>query len=280
MPKRHFVLPDCQIRPDSPLDLVGWAGRAVAEYKPDTVVCIGDFYDFKSLGTHAEPGSLEREGQRYKADLEAGNKAFELFCAPIEAEQRRDKKWKPRKIFCLGNHENRADRAAQNDPKFFGHIGTQDLKLRDWERKEFLEVVTVDGVNYSHYFSNTHSGRPIGGSIPNKLNKIGASFVHGHIQGLDIGTKMTPLGKTLWGIQAGSCYLQVEPYRGNQNQRHWNGVVLLNDVIDGEFDPMTLSARYLCRKYEGRDLFDYMTRKYPFGSWGHLASQEPLRKAA
>jgi hypothetical protein len=42
----------------------------------------------------------------------------------------------------------------------------------------------IDGVHYSHYFSNTHSGKPIGGSIDNRLNKIGHSFVAGHEQGL------------------------------------------------------------------------------------------------
>ena len=78
-------------------------------------------------------------------------------------------------------------------------------------------------------------------------------------------------GKTLYGLVAGSAYLHVEDYRGRQGQRHWRGIVVLNEVQDGEYDIMPLSLRYLCRRYEGMSLIDYMNKKYPNAdNWDHL----------
>jgi len=32
---------------------------------------------------------------------------------------------------------------------------------------------------------------------------------------------------------------------------------------------MLLSLKYLCRKYEGVELFDFLKAKYPHGDWEH-----------
>jgi hypothetical protein len=142
--------------------------------------------------------------------------------------------------------------------------------VRDWERYPFLEVVKIDGFNYSHFFQSSHSPRPIGGTIINKLSKIGGSFVHGHVQGLDMGTKIMGTGQTWWGFGAGSAYVHIEPYRGAQGQRHWRGVLPLNEVEDGECCPMPLTLDYLCRKNTGMRLAEYHRAKYPNGNWDHL----------
>lgn len=274
-PRRHFIIPDTQVRPGVPLDHLEWIGQAIVDYLPDVVIHLGDHWDFASLSSHEEPGSAPLEGKRYADDLFVGNEAFKTISAPMEKEVERrrtlhKKRWEPRKVFCTGNHEVRADRVADNNPKLIGTIGSDDCDIRDWERHSFLKVVDVDGILYSHYFQSSHSSRPIGGSAVNKLTKIGSSFVHGHQQGLDMGTKMMGNGKTLWGIQAGSCYVHEEHYRGAQGQRHWRGVLILNEVANGEHCPMPLSLDYLCRRYTGMDLREFHRAKYPNGSWDHL----------
>lgn len=274
-PKRHLIIPDTQIRPGVPQDHIEWIAQSIVHYAPDVVIHLGDHWDFPSLNGHEEPGSAPLENKRFSDDLEIGNHAFRTLCEPMEAEIKRRagghrKRWNPRKVFITGNHEVRADRVASNNPKWLGTIGSDLCDTRDWERHPFLKVVNIDGILYSHYFQSSHSSRPIGGTIPNKLNKIGASFVHGHVQGLDMGTKMMGNGKTWWGIQAGSCYPHIEDYRGAQGQRHWRGVLVLNEVEDGEFCPMPLSLNYLCRKYTGMPLANYMRAKYPNGNWDHL----------
>lgn len=252
-----------------------WIGQAIVEYHPDVVIHGGDHFDFPSLSSHEQPGSAPLENQRYKDDLEVGNAAFARLCAPMEADIDRRKRlhmerWNPRRIVTIGNHETRADRVASNNPKLLGTVGSDQCDFRDWERHGFLSIVTVDGILYSHYFQSSHSARPIGGSIPNKLSRIGSSFVHGHVQGLDMGTKMMANGKTLWGVQAGSCYLHEEAYRGAQGQRHFRGIVILNETEDGECCPMVLSLKYLCKKFTGDSLHHFMALNYPFQAWDHL----------
>src|SRR4029077_11239935 len=105
-----------------------------------------------------------------------------------------------------------------------------------------------DGVSYSHYFANTHSGKPIGGSIDNRLNKIGRTFVQGHEQGLLLGLRQFPGNVTRHGVVAGSFYLHDEAYRGLQSNGEWRGIVVMNDVRDGQFDIMPLSLNYLRKK--------------------------------
>lgn len=269
-PRRHFIIPDTQVRPDVPTDHLDWIAKAIVDYKPDVIVHLGDHWDFPSLNSHEEFGSLPLEGRRYQDDLRAGNEAFARLCAPLEAEMKKNKKWKPERIFITGNHDIRPDRVAANNPKLFGTIGSDQQDVRGWQRYGFLDVVNVDGILYSHYFQSSHSARPIGGTIGNKLSRIGSSFAHGHVQGLDMGTKMMGNGTTLWGIAAGSCYLHIEDYRGAQGQRHYRGGLVLNEVENGECCPMPISLRYLCRRYTGKDLFTYMVEKYPHQNWLHL----------
>jgi hypothetical protein len=274
-PRRHFIIPDLQVRPGVPLDHIDWIAEAIVHYKPDVIICLGDLWDFPSLSSHEEPGSAPLENKRYADDLAVGNAAFARLCSPIEAEMARIKKnkdrgWNPRKVFITGNHETRADRVADNNPKLIGTIGSDQCDIRDWERHQFLEVVEIDGFLYSHYFQSSHSSRPVGGTIVNKLTKIGASFVHGHVQGLDMGTKIMGSGKTWWGFSAGSAYVHIEPYRGAQGQRHWRGVLVLNEVDGGECCPMPLTLNYLCRRNTGMTLAQYHRAKYANGNWDHL----------
>ncbi len=274
-PRRHFIIPDTQTRPGVPLDHLDWVAQAIVEYRPDVVVHIGDHYDFPSLNGHEQPGSAPMEGRRFADDLHVGNEAFARISMPMEAEIERRRKghrarWEPDRRFCVGNHEARADRVASNDPKLLGTVGSDLCDLRGWQRHGFLERAWIDGLCYSHYFQSSHSSRPLGGEVSNRLNRIGASFVQGHEQGFRYGNRITASGMTWHGLVAGSCYLHIEDYRGAQGQRHWRGVVILNSVENGEYDIMPLSLKYLCKKYTGDSLHRYMTLKYAFQNWDHL----------
>lgn len=249
------------------MDHLRWIGAAICEYHPDYVVHLGDHWDFFSLNSHEKPGSAPMEGRRFKDDLEAGNEGFRLLSEPMEKECRRSKAWKPRKIFLDGNHEDRADRTANIDPKYLGIVTSDSCDRRGWERHRFLERVWVEGIVLSHFFQNTHSGRPIGGSIDNRLNRIGASFIQGHEQGFRYGNRIMGCGRTMHGLVAGSCYLAPEAYRGAQGNDHWVGCFVLNEVEGGDYCMMNLSLRYLCRKFERMDLATYMGKKYPYQSW-------------
>jgi hypothetical protein len=253
--RRHLLIPDTQVRRGVPLEHLKAAAQAIVHYKPDVIVHIGDHWDMPSCNRHIEPGSMELEGARIREDIEVGNEAWETLFAPMHAEIARlktgkRKYWTPRLVYCRGNHEDRLDRLVGSSPMLEGVVSTDMMLTPGFERKSFLEITEIDGIWYSHYFANTHSGRAIGGSIDNRLNRIGRSFVQGHEQGFLYGVRQFPGKLTRHGLVAGSFYMHDEKYRGLQSNSEWRGIVVLNEVRDGgNYDIMPLSMDYLLRKY-------------------------------
>ena len=156
----------------------------------------------------------------------------------------------PDLVLLLGNHENRINRAVNNDSKLEGPISTDDLQYSKmgWTVHDFLEVAILDGVAYSHYFVTGVAGRPAGTAAA-QLRKANMSCVAGHQQGLQIHTGSRADGARLTSIIAGSCYEHDEDYLGPQGNKHFRGILILHDVKDGEFDMMPVSLKYLKKKY-------------------------------
>ena len=257
-PRRHLIIPDTQVKPGVPTVHLDWTGWAIKEYKPDVVVHVGDHWDFESLSGYASP--KEMEGQRYEDDVKAGNDALYRLDAAMG-------KFKGRKVLLRGNHEDRLTRAISANPKWAGAIGFHQFADRrlGWEVVDYFQgspqPIVIDGVTYAHYFANPNTGKPIGGTITNRLAKIGTTFVQGHVQGLLQGNVQFATGITRHGIVAGSCYLHDEVYKGVANA-HWRGIVVLNEVRNGDFCEMPLSLDYLCRKYTGKPLGVYLRKNY------------------
>ena len=204
---------------------------------------------------HDAPGSKEAEGRNVLCDIQAGNEAFERLVGPLQAEQarlirRKQKAYNPRCEFLFGNHENRLSRAISHDPKYDGILTLDALKTPGFHRNDFLRIVPIDGIRYAHYFPNPLSGRPIGGTIPNRLNHIGGSFVQGHQQGFLYGSKQYP-DHVAHGLVCGRFYSHQESYRpGDVQDCEWNGIVVLNEVRNGgDFDIMPISYNYLRKKF-------------------------------
>lgn len=248
-PRRHIIIPDAQVRPGVDTTHVDWAAQAIVEYKPDVVIVMGDWWDMPSLSTHDSPGSKEAEGRRVKTDLDVGNEAFTRLIAPMQAAMKRDKKWKPECHFLFGNHEDRLTRAIFREPKFEGLMSLDSMRTPGFIRHPFLDIVDLDGIAYSHYFPNPFSGKAIGGTIVNRLNAIGKTFVQGHQQGFLYASKQYP-DHVKHGIVCGRFYLHHEGYRPRAVQEtEWNGILVLNQVCNGDFDLMPLRMDYLRRKY-------------------------------
>lgn len=246
--KRHLIIPDTQVRKGVPTDHIAWAARAILDYEPTSVHIMGDWHDMPSLSSHDRPGSKRMEGQRYREDIDAGNEAHALLISKL----RGTRLWRRmRKKKYLGNHEDRISRAINNNPVFDGAISLDDIDSTGFEVFPFLEPVWEDGIVYSHFFQHPHSPGAIGGQVQTMLAAIGDSFCCGHVQGLKIGNRMYPTGKIRHGLVAGSFYQHDEHYRGLQGRTayHWNGIVVLNDVRDGNYEIMPLSIDYLRRRY-------------------------------
>ena len=251
---RHVVIPDTQVKPGDCIEHLRWAGNYIAHKKPDVIVHLGDHWDMPSLSTY-DVGKKSFEGRRYQHDITAGHIAMEEFLRPIEEERERLKRnhkgaWNPRRVFLLGNHENRIMRAINDDSKLDGLISFNDLGLEQsgWEVHPFLEVVVIDGVAYSHYFCSGVMGRPVS-SARLMLTKKHQSCIMGHVQDRDIAFACRADGKRMTGIFAGIFYQHNEEYLNPQTNRSWRGIWMLNEVDDGQFDEMPVSINFLQRNY-------------------------------
>lgn len=254
-PKRLVFIPDPQVKVGAPSHHIDAAANAIVEYKPDVVVHIGDHWDNPALSKHEVPGSKWKEGTRIKDDIDVGNEAFVRLNAPMQREIDRlaighRRRWNPDRHFFDGNHEFRIERLISELPQFDGLLRTDLMQVPvGWQRHPFLEIVEIEGVLFSHYFSNTQSGKAIGGSIDNRLNKIGQSFAMGHQQGLLYGMRQYPGSVQKHGLVAGSFYLHDEHYRDRQSNGEWRGIVVMNELHDGKYDVMPLSMNYLLRRF-------------------------------
>ena len=251
---RILVIPDAQVKEGVPLEHLSWAGEAICEYRPDVVVNIGDFADMPSLSSHDVKGSKYFEGLRYTKDVEVTKEAMKMLLAPLRSlqakqKQNKEKIYKPRMVLTLGNHENRINRAVNNNPMLDGLVSTKDLEYeRDWEVFEFLHPVFINGVGFNHYWPVGAMGRPAA-SPTAIISKLHMSCVAGHQQGKAIAYGKRADGRPICAIIAGSFYQHDESYMDQLSNRHWRGLVVLNDVKDGSFDEMMLSIEYLERKY-------------------------------
>jgi hypothetical protein len=229
-------------------------GNYIVTKKPDKVICLGDWADMPSLSSY-DVGKKSFEGRRYRADIEVAVEAQKVLWGPIneynaKARKNKEKQYHPHKVMLYGNHENRITRAVENDAKLEGVLSLDNLEYEahGWETYPFLEVVVIDGIAYSHYFTTGLLGRPCT-TAQVQLVKKHMSCVSGHQQGLQIATGYRADGKRLTSIIAGSCYEHDEDYLGPQGNRHWRGIMMLHDINDGEFDPMFVSLKFLKEKY-------------------------------
>lgn len=236
-----LVIPDTQVRPGDDLEFLRCIGRMIVAEKPDVVVCIGDFADMPSLSSY-DKGKKSFEGRRYRADIDAVHAGMEALLGPLrEYNLRRlgskHAIYRPRLVLTMGNHEDRITRTINEEPMLAGAIGLEDLRYAEfgWEVHDFLKVVVIGGVAFSHYFVSGSMGRPAS-SAQAMLNKRHMSMVAGHQQGRQMATSYRADGKQITAIIAGSCYCHEESYLGPQGNKHWHGVVLLENVNDGCFD--------------------------------------------
>lgn len=249
-----LVIPDCQVKPGHSTDYLRSIGKFIVDKKPDVIVQIGDFADMESLSSY-DVGKKSFEGRRYLADIDAANAAMRALLNPIDeynAKQRKNGKrlYNPRKVLTLGNHEERINRAVNDDAKLEGVLSIDHLDYgrMGWEVSPFLGVVVISGVAFSHYFVTGVAGRAASTAAA-QLRKTNMSSIAGHQQGRQAAYASRADGTRITSIIAGSCYEHDEEYLGPQGNKHWRGVVMLHEVNDGAFDEMFCSLRWLKERY-------------------------------
>src|SRR4030042_361431 len=255
MSRSHLIIPDVQCKEGVDISHMEWIGKYAAEKKPDVIICLGDFADMPSLSSY-DVGKKIFEGRSYTSDITAANVAMASLMAPIYNEQDRlirnkDKRWNPKLVMTLGNHENRINTAINNDRKLDGLISTDDLhyKQHGWEVHPFLEVVIIDGIAYSHYFTTGVMGRPVTTARMLTTKKF-MSCTMGHVQKTEIDmSSFRDNGTPIISLFAGCCYLHDEDYLGPQGNTVHRQVWMKYEVEEGFYYPHAISLNYLKSKY-------------------------------
>jgi hypothetical protein len=246
--KIHMVIPDIQAKPDVEHDHLEWIANYALEKRPDVIVQIGDWSDMPSLSLY-DKGKRCYEGRRYVKDIEAANYSLERFERRLEEYNRENphNAFNPEKHLTLGNHEHRIVRACELDAALDGKLSLNDLDFerRGWKVHDFLEVLELDGIEYSHYFTSGNMGRPVT-SAAALLRERQCSAIMGHVQHTDMAFHKKTQNIAMF---AGICYLHDETYLGPQGNQTRRQIVMLHEVEEGKFDPMFVSLRFLQKRY-------------------------------
>lgn len=259
----HIMIPDTQAKPGVPTEHLSWIGQYIVDKFAGRdnvkVIHIGDHADMPSLSSY-DKGRKAMEGRRYVADIEAANEAFQILNQPLidynsRQASNKHKQWWPERHIALGNHEYRIVRATEIDAQLDGILSLDQLNYADlgWEVHDFLDPFFLDGIGYAHFFANPMNGRPYGGLASTRLKTIGHSFTMGHQQTFDYAVRYVRNGagevRSQHALVAGACYLHDEDYKGYQGNAHWRGIIVKNEVFEGQYDLMQISLDYLRRRY-------------------------------
>lgn len=240
--RMHLIIPDVQAKPGVRLDHLEWVGKYIAEKRPDVVVCIGDFADIEGLSRY-DMGTIRGENKRLKRDLDVAREAMDLLTAPF----RNLDGYAPEMHLTMGNHEDRLNRFANEHPYLEEVVGTHMLNYEDWGWKvhPFLKPVTIDGVDYAHYFISGQKGYAVSSANAMRTKRTRSSIM-GHNQRTDVS--FDPLSHQ-WFIFCGLCCLHDEHYLGPQGNENRRQILVLHEVEEGRADPMFVSLRFLEKAY-------------------------------
>lgn len=253
MSETILILPDSHAIPGHNNDRATWLGKLMVDIKPDVVINGGDQFDMPSLSSY-DKGKRSFHGKSYKNDVEAGLDFHEKMWDPVL----RQKKKLPYRVFLIGNHEQRVERALDMSPELEGTIGYKDYELDTF----YDTVVDYDGqlpgifeyrdILFAHFFPTGVSGRPIAGENPAKMlmNKNSCSSIAFHTHILDFASKRTVKGEVFNTLIAG-CYLDYPSEWAGPVAQFWrSGVAVLRNVEKGNFDFQWISIESMRKEYD------------------------------
>jgi len=228
-----YIIPDTQSKSGVKNPLIPIAYH-ICELKPKYVVHLGDHWDFPSLSRY-DKGKKSHRVHSYLKDIRSGNKTMEEFWEILLLN------WPECKDECKfflfqGNHEERRNRALEYGPdELIELIEEFPMDVNGWDEViPFLKIKVIEGIHFTHYFSNLNNAYAIGTAKALIAKKL-CSCVAGHKQGFDYHEQTAQEGKIVQCLIAGSCYFHDEKYK-NHNNHHWRGTVLLTNVREGMFD--------------------------------------------
>ena len=267
----HMWVPDPQVRPEVPIQHLYWAGYHACTLLPDVIVIGNDWFDFPTLNywTREDAGYSTQDVVTDLCSAAHGLDMFlDGFIDGFNELPNVPKDYDPLFIFLEGNHDWRALRLFQNDHRLRRlfprpeSIVRRLFKERDMSVRwvQWKKTIKVDDVNYAHAAINPASSKPMGGKASSKLTRLKDTYVIGHHVGKDLAEDMTPSGRKIRFVQAGSYYLHDEEYSPCTN--YWRGLIYMHDVKDGYFNLMEIDMEYLWKKYQHKTGWVYADQRW------------------
>ena len=261
MSKMILVIPDVHAGLDGDNERLGKLGRLITKRRPDSIICLGDFADMYSLSGYDSALSKAEIIGDYWEEADAVQTALDELFDPLyklQRKQRRGKKkiYQPNTVLTLGNHDaGRYARVVEKDPIVLGRaISWEDLGYQDHFNTivPFKEFWEEDEIFFTHHMTSM-MGRAIGGSINparNILNVAKRSIVVGHSHIYDYAIATDVSGRRIHGLVAG-CFVGDQKFEYAKGSQHnWvDGISILNNVSDGDFDLEFISRRRIMKEY-------------------------------
>lgn len=250
MANRHLVIPDAQVKPGVRINHMDALGNYIMEWKPEVIVQLGDYYDMKSLCIY-DRDLADVSHRRYQSDIDAGDEALRRMMIPWD----RAKGYKPKLVWLVGNHDDRANRLLDEQPKLRGAVSMpwDYAAKRGWHVVPYLKPIVIDGIAYCHLFAKGANGRVTNAKFGaanarTQVLREMRSCTAGHKPGLDVHIQPIGVG-SMRGVIAGSFYQHQEDYMTPQGEEYWRGVLVKHEVRRGMYDLMEVSLNYLLRKW-------------------------------
>lgn len=251
MSKSILVIPDQHAHPKYNNERADWLGKFIAERKPNIVVNIGDGADMPSLSSF-DKGKASFHGQSYEADINS----HVDFQDRVWHTVRKAKKKRPDTYYFIGNHEQRIQKVLEYEPHLAGDrygVSFKDYALNDY----YSEVITYDGstpgtrqiegITFAHFLPSGAMGRPIEGEhhAASLIAKHHTSCVVGHSHKVDYAVRADVNGKQFHSLVCGVYQDYTNPWVGVTGNMWWRGIVMLQGVEDGHFEPEFISLNRL-----------------------------------
>ena len=162
--------------------------------------------------------------RNYRKDIAAG---IEFNDRLFQSWEKSKERWSPRRVYLIGNHENRISRCIDADRQLITLLSLNDLQLeRHYDHVQHDEgsspgIYEMDGIACAHFFSNV-MGRNLGGSLHGAhalCSKLHQSTISGHSHMLDYKVATTASGREDHRAGGGRLHGTVHAYSGvNQSE--------------------------------------------------------------
>lgn len=247
-----MVFGDVHTLPGQNNNRAAWLSKLIIDVKPDVVINLGDQADMSSLCSY-DKGKAAFVGRNYNADVNISKDFSDRLWSPVKKRKQK----MPRRVFTIGNHEERIARALSYQPELINTIGYRDLGLEEYY-DDIVDyagntpgTIDCDGISYSHFFVAGISGRPSSGSNPASLalSKSFKSITQGHSHVLDYCTKPTLGGGRLHSLVAGCFNDQQLAWAGQANEVWFRGCFIKRNVDKGNYDLEVISMERLKKEY-------------------------------